>query len=138
LVLTSGIALAEPPPSARALEARLLAPCCYGSTLDIHDSELAHDLRVEIETRIAHRETPDAIQADLVARYGEKIVAARSDSPIRTMGIVVALAALAAAGAIGVVLRRWTRAGSAPPPRAPERDVLDARIDADLADLDAQ
>ena len=135
LLLVSGTALAEPPASARALEARLLAPCCWGSTLDMHDSEIAHDLRAEIETRIAHHENVEAIQADMVERYGAKILAARSDTPIRNMGIVLTLVALAAAGAFALLLRRWTRK-VAPMARAPA-DELDARIDADLAELDA-
>ena len=135
LLLTSGVALAEPPASARALEARLLAPCCWGSTLDMHDSEIAHDLRAEIETRLAHHESVDAIQADMVARYGDKILAARSDTPIKNMGIVLTLVALAAAGAFALLVRRWTR--QAPVPERSPHDELDARIDAELADLDA-
>ena len=134
ILLASGTALAEPPASARALEARLLAPCCWGSTLDMHDSEIAHDLRAEIETRVAHHENVEAIQADMVERYGDKILAARSDTPIRNMGLALSVIALAAAGAFALLLRRWTRKASAPT-TAPH-DALDDRIDADLADLD--
>ena len=135
LLLVSGTALAEPR-RARAFESRLLAPCCWGSTLDMHDSEIAHDLRAEIETRIAHHENVEAIQADMVERYGAKILAARSDTSIRNMGMALTLVAVAAVGAFALLIRRWTRK-VAPTPRAPA-DELDARIDADLAELDAR
>ena len=36
------------PRSAKALESRLYAPCCYGGTLDIHDSPVAQELRVDV------------------------------------------------------------------------------------------
>jgi cytochrome c-type biogenesis protein CcmH len=131
---------AQSSPGAKALEARLYAPCCYGGTLDSHESDLAHTLREEIETRMERGESGDSVQADLVARYGAKILAARSDAPIRAMGIVLtALAVLAAAGLV-VVVRRWTlrsrRALAAAAPPGTSRDELDGRIDAELADLD--
>ncbi len=48
LALVHGSASAGTSIGPKGLEARLLAPCCYGGTLDVHDSELAHDLRKEI------------------------------------------------------------------------------------------
>ncbi len=135
-------ARAESPPSAKALESRLYAPCCYGGTLDIHESELARELRKEIESRIARGDSVDVIQADFVDRYGEKVLAARSDKPAQTMGVVLVALMLIAGAGLAVVLRRWTRKGpsdastrdgaTAPP----VRDELDARLDAELADLD--
>lgn len=146
LIVTS-LAAADAVPGAKALEARLYAPCCYNGTLDGHESDLARDLRAEIEHRIAAHETADAIQADFVARYGEKVVAARTDAPIRTMGLVVVALLLAAGAWLAIVLRRWTRRKGSPLPegssgaraRSPgvARDDLDRRLDAELADLDA-
>ncbi len=140
LLATSPV-LAGPPPSAAALESRLYAPCCYGGTLYGHESEVARELRSEIETRLAQGETSEAIQSDFVARYGERVVAARSDRPMRAMSLLVtALVAMAAIG-LGLVLRRWRRAYDARAVAAPRandgaRDELDERIDADLAETD--
>lgn len=132
LVALEGFAVADTGP--KALESRLYAPCCYGGTLDTHDSELARSLREEIESRWAHGETSDAIQADMVARYGEKVLAARSDAPIRSMTVLVASVLGVAAIALLMLFRRWTRrpsaAGTTP------QDALDERIDAELARLD--
>ncbi|CAN5704447.1 hypothetical protein BH11MYX4_BH11MYX4_20710 [soil metagenome] len=128
-------------PSAKGFESRLYAPCCYGGTLDIHESELARDLRKEIETRIASGEPVDSIQADFVSRYGDKVLAARSDAPVQVAGIaLLGLSALMAAG-LAVLLRRWTRKGPATAPEVSPgpavRDELDARLDAELAELEA-
>ena len=120
----------------------MYAPCCYGGTLDIHESDLARSLREEIALRLVGGETSDSIQADFVGRYGEKILAARSDSPIRAMGVAVALLAMLSGVALLVVVRRWTRRARpaeayAAPAAGARGDELDARIDAELADLDA-
>jgi len=140
VVLASGDALAQSQPGAAALESRLNAPCCYGGTLDMHDSELARDLRKEIEERLSRGETSDAIQADFVERYGERVIAARSDRPIAAMTLsLLALMAVAAVG-VGLVMKRWTRRPVAGPPSAspvpPHRDDLDDRLDAELEDMD--
>lgn len=140
-MLATAPVLAAPPPGAAALESRLYAPCCYGGTLYGHESELARELRSEIETRLARGETSEAIQSDFVARYGDRVVAARSDRPMRAMTLVVtALLALAAVG-LALLLRRWRRAYDArevvpPRDRAAARDALDERIDAELAETD--
>ncbi len=141
-LLASPLALAAPPsasaPGAAALESRLHAPCCYGGTLDTHESELARELRSEIETRLARGETSDAIQSDFVARYGDRVLAARSDRPIRVMSLVVVAFLVFAAVGLALLLRRWCRAPDAPVVALPREDdaALDERIDAELADAD--
>jgi len=123
--------------SARAFESRLYAPCCYGGTLDVHESDLARALRKEIEGRIARGETIAAIQSDFVARYGKKVLAARSETPARTAGALLFVMAALAAVALAVALRRWTRREAVPVGAAAAvRDELDDGVDAELRDLD--
>ena len=126
------------PPGPRALEARLYAPCCYGGTLDMHDSELAHELRAEIEERFARGEAGEAIQSDFVRRYGDKVLATRSDRPFAAAGgLLVALLVLVGAGAV-IRLRRGSP-GTARGSRAAStnaRDELDERLDRELEMLD--
>jgi hypothetical protein len=43
----------------REIYGRLLAPCCWSQTLDIHDSELATQLRVEIAEWLRHVRSGD-------------------------------------------------------------------------------
>lgn len=135
----AGPSQAETTAGAKALESRLHAPCCYQGTLDIHDSDLARSLRSEIESRLAGGESTESVQADFVARYGDKVVAARSDAPIRGMAIAVVLASLVAAASLAMVVRRWSRRerGGVAIASSSTRDALDDRIDADLAEIDA-
>lgn len=53
---------------ARAIQARLRAPCCWVQTLDVHESELATNLRAEIHARLQRGEKSRTIEDDLVAR----------------------------------------------------------------------
>lgn len=131
-------ARAETVAGATALASRLNAPCCFGGTLDIHESDLARTLRAEIASRLASGESSETIQSDFVARYGPKVVAARSDAPLRGMGVGIGIAAVVAAAGLVVLARRWTRRDSQPAGvTTPARDgALDARIDAELAALD--
>ena len=125
--------------SALALEGRLIAPCCWTQTLDVHESELAKSLREEIEERLARGERADVIEEDLVDRFGERMRAVpKGKDPRSAIPLVTAIAMLAVAAALVVVLRRWTkRATTTPPPPARARDAYDERLDAELADLDA-
>jgi cytochrome c-type biogenesis protein CcmH len=139
-----GAAHAEPP-SAKYVEGRLLAPCCYQQTLDIHESELATALRVEIDGRVARGESAAAIEEDMVARYGERVRAVpKGAEPRGAITIVGGLAVLASfLGMLGLV-RRWSRRSSKvsleparPGASSRTKDAaLDLRIDADLRALD--
>lgn len=126
---------------AAALEASLLAPCCYNGTLVTHESDLARSLRGEIESRVAHGETTDAIRADMVGRYGTKVLAMPSE---KRFGAFAGISMLIAAGLTVLAVlrvRSWLRA--APTAAAPatsgtarRRDDYDDRIDAELDSLD--
>jgi cytochrome c-type biogenesis protein CcmH len=139
LVALSETGRAGTPAGVKALESRLYAPCCYGGTLDIHESDLARSLREEITSRLARGESSDAIQNDFVVRYGDKVLAARSDLPIRTMGLGLGLAAIVAAAGLIMVVLHWTRGAQTDDGARgnSEKDELDERIDAELSDLDS-
>jgi cytochrome c-type biogenesis protein CcmH len=117
LLLASGVARADAPDvsrvaaRARALETRLLAPCCWDQTLDVHDSDVARALHREITERLEHAEPADAVERDLVARYGERIRAVPPSSPLPTVALVTLLLIFLAGGALWLVARRWRDAG---------------------------
>ncbi|MGA2449155.1 MAG: cytochrome c-type biogenesis protein CcmH [Polyangiaceae bacterium] len=124
---------------AKGLEARLLAPCCYGGTLDVHDSELAHDLRKEIEDRIARGESADVIEADFVTRFGPRVRALPTEGALTTSFLVVFAAIIAAAGILFWRIRARARAASLAQPdpsRLEARDAFDDELDEELADRD--
>ncbi len=129
------------PPSAKALEASLLAPCCFGGTLDVHDSEISRELRDEIEARVARGESTLAIESDLVSRYGPQI-RAMPDAGAFSATMAVVMFALGAAGvAVLLLVRRWRQGDRAPTTEvtaAPRvRDAEDDQLDAELEALDA-
>lgn len=127
-----------PSDTAKGIEHRLLAPCCWTETLDRHQSPLATELRAEVEARVDRGEAAQAIEADLAGRYGPRILATRSDAQFQSLYVAVAVFAVVALGVVAVVARRWTRrAPKAPGARvARRRDALDDRIDAELAEID--
>jgi cytochrome c-type biogenesis protein CcmH len=97
VILASCRAPREP---ARELEDRLYSPCCYQQSLRDHESPIANALRAEIESRIAAGEAADAIEQDLVRRFGEKIRALPTGADPRWMiALVGAIASL-----LGIIL----------------------------------
>jgi cytochrome c-type biogenesis protein CcmH len=130
-------------PGADRLEGRILAPCCWTQTIDIHGSEIAMALRREIRRRLRAGETPEAIEQSLVDRYGERILAVRPGSPLKSMA--AGLATAFGVGGVGAVtlLVRWRKRGAArratqvpAPERAAPASELDRRLEAELARLD--
>jgi cytochrome c-type biogenesis protein CcmH len=129
-------------PGAERLEGRLLAPCCWNQTLDIHSSEVSNGLRREIRTRLRGGETPDVIETDIIRRYGTKILAVPPQSPLKTLAIALSGAmGLAGAGA-AFMLVRWRRRSlqvsksdakkAAASAASTKRDELDDRLDQEL------
>jgi cytochrome c-type biogenesis protein CcmH len=131
--------LADHVPGAHVLEGRILAPCCWNQTIDIHGSEISNELRREIRQRLAAGESVDAVQASIVTRYGERILAVPPGNPLKQVAVL--LSVLFGAAGVGAIymLRRWRKRAGAREPQAgtARRDELDDRIDAELERLDA-
>lgn len=127
-------------PGAAALEGRIMAPCCWVQTIDIHGSEIASELRVEIRKRLRAGETADAIQASLVERYGPRILAVPPGSPLKSVATLLALGLVGAGAGALMMLKRWrgrTLALAGPAPKKLGNDAqLEARLDDELRALD--
>jgi cytochrome c-type biogenesis protein CcmH len=130
------------PVSARSVGERLLAPCCWLQTLDFHESELASSLRTEIAQRLERGESGEAIEDDLVARYGERIRAVpKGRDPRSAVPVVVGAVMLVSLLGLVVLVRRRTKRPASPTvvadtdtPRG-KRDEYDERIEDELAQL---
>ncbi len=131
-------------PGASALEGRIIAPCCWTQTIDIHGSPASTDLRREIRARLSAGESAEVIERSLVERYGPKILATPQGSRLGKTGVLLAMVMGAAGVGAVALLRRWQRRsgedqkpepteGKADPDR---RDVLDERLDAELSRLE--
>jgi cytochrome c-type biogenesis protein CcmH len=132
---------------AEALEGRIIAPCCWTQTIDIHGSEISTELRREIRQRLKAGESQETITADLVNRYGERILAVPPGNPLKDVGVLLSLAfGLAGIGA-GAMLLRWRKRsqaeraaeldkdGEPKKKRSKKRDRYDDEIDAELEKL---
>jgi cytochrome c-type biogenesis protein CcmH len=127
-------------PGEKELLGRLVAPCCWNQTLDVHGGGTPDTLRAEIRRRLLSGEDPKSIEADFVARYGERVRAGTDSSSLGSAGfVVIGLAALAGVSLIYAV-RRWLRTARATAKAkaaAPEeRDALDAQLDDELRAMD--
>lgn len=136
-VVPPASACAKPRASLAALESQVMCPICH-TTLDQSTSAAANQIRAIIGEKIARCETAAQIKRELVADYGEAILAAppRKGFDLLSWWLPV-VGILAAAAAVGFGLWRWSRgdeAEAAPPGRLePE---LERRVDEALAGFD--
>jgi cytochrome c-type biogenesis protein CcmH len=128
-------------PGASAIEGRLMAPCCWTQTIDIHDSEISLSMRHEIRRRLRNGETAEAIQASFVERYGPKIMAVQSNSQLKNVFIGLSVVMGGAGVAAAMMIGRWRKQSPASPgvklnesPAVP--DKWDEKLDAELKQLD--
>jgi len=114
------------PGDVRRIEERFVAPCCWSESVAVHRSEVAAEMRAEIERMVAEGKTERQIVDYYVARYGEKILQeprGRARTWLFWMPFLLTLVAV-----LGLVLylrrlRRLPRPPSANHPLPPVGDV---------------
>jgi cytochrome c-type biogenesis protein CcmH len=127
------------------LEGRIRAPCCWNQTIDIHGSPSSGQLRREIRKRLKAGETTEQIEASIVARYGERILAVPPGNPLKGVAVALVLGVLFAGGIAGALVVRWrnrsgssngSSGGTAGATKPKGRDEWDERLDRELEKLD--
>ncbi len=98
-------------PGEAALLGRLVAPCCWTQTLDVHGGAAPDRFRAEIHARLLAGETPRSIEDDFVARFGKAVLAEPRDSPLPLVALGLAGVAVLAGAWAAMSLRRWVRRG---------------------------
>ena len=124
---------------ARELEKMLIAPCCFSQQVSEHNSPAAEEARQDIRVRLARGETPQQILDTYVARYGKHVLAEPPASGIdRLLYVIPPVVFLLSAGAIVVLVRRFSRIQSADAASAepPPDGVRSQALDEALRDLD--
>jgi cytochrome c-type biogenesis protein CcmH len=135
-LLAPGAALAsQQHPTQNELEGEIMCPVC-GTTLDQSDSAVAQDMKLFIKHRIDAGETKSQIEDQLVARFGEAVLAAPPKHGFNLIAwLLPPIGLLVAAGIVGWAAWRWSRARDAgPPPPSSRLDPdIERRIDSELA-----
>jgi cytochrome c-type biogenesis protein CcmH/NrfF len=141
-VLLLGLALpvaadaAEPEGWAYDVWHDLMSPFCPGRSLADCPSPQAESLRAWILVQEATGRSRTDVEAELLERYGDVILAAPRAEGIGLAAYAIpALAFLAGGVLVGVILRRYTRTGPAAP--RPSAEALDPEL-ARLVDEDLE
>jgi cytochrome c-type biogenesis protein CcmH len=124
---------------ARALEAMLIAPCCYSQQVSVHMSPAADEVRKDVRLRLAAGETREQILNAYVSQYGKRILAEPpAEGFDRALYVLPPVLLILSAALVVVVLRRFSRRPavvsdvSAPVAAG----AYEARLDDELRDMD--
>jgi cytochrome c-type biogenesis protein CcmH len=120
-----GVLAVDNEAEARKIDGLLMAPCCGGNTLAMHESGLAQQMRREIREMLASGMNRQEILDHYVAKYGNTILAMPPDRGFNLVVYLLPLLALIGGPLlVWQILRRRvadTPADSAPlPPVDPE------------------
>jgi cytochrome c-type biogenesis protein CcmH len=136
----AGPALAQECASLADLEDELVCPTC-NTTLELSRAPVADRMRAYVRERVEACATKDEIKAELVAQFGEEVLAAPPKRGFNWLAWAFPLAGLALAGAVVTLLaRRWLRGRAEAAPLAASSRVdpeLERRLDDELARFDA-
>ena len=139
LALVLGAALparAEPAGGsyAHALAREIMSPFCPGLTLADCPSPQAQTLRAWILVQEAAGRARDEVFEELLARYGDQILAAPRARGFGLTAYAIPIGVfLAGGGLVGLFLRRQTRRAAPGPRAAPLSAELERLVDEELA-----
>ena len=137
LALVPAAAACDAHPSQAKLEGDIMCPVC-GTTLDQSESPAAEQIKRVIARDIAGGKSDCRIKDELVANYGESILAAPRSSGFGLLAWWVPLGGiLLAAAVVGTAAWRWSRARDAEPAALAVDPGLERRVDDELRRYDA-
>jgi cytochrome c-type biogenesis protein CcmH len=129
---------------ARALEAALVAPCCWSQQVSVHQSPAADEIRQDVRRRLARGQTRQQVLDHYVGMFGERILV---EPPARGTGLMLYVfppiaMILSAAGIVALVKRATAGRSRATPADAGAADGArpagdyQARLEDELRDMD--
>jgi cytochrome c-type biogenesis protein CcmH len=136
LALASSAAGSNAHPTLAELETELMCPTCH-TTLDQSSAPVADRMRVFIRARIAAGDTKQEIKDQLVAQFGEQVLASPSRSGFNLLAWVLPpVAVVLGAAVLAILAVRWSRGrtrGRGEPGLEPD---VERRLDEELARFD--
>jgi len=150
LVAAVALSFGQPGPAvdveaeARAIDAMLIAPCCFTQQVSVHPSPAAEEVRRDVRARLAAGQTRQQILDAYLAQYGTRILAAPPARGFALMLYAVPfILIIGSAGLVAVVVRRFARHTTVPSTGvqdgvavAPMSPADVERLDDELRDLD--
>ena len=122
-------ACAHPRTSLSFLEGQIMCPTCH-TTLDMSEAPAAQEIKAQISRRIAQCWTAKQIENELVANFGQGILAAPPHKGFDLLAWWLPIVGvLAGALVLAVGVWRWSRN------REPDEELIDAEMDARIDDL---
>ncbi|HKC76809.1 MAG TPA: cytochrome c-type biogenesis protein CcmH [Gaiellaceae bacterium] len=128
-------ACAHPRTSLAYLEGQVMCPTCH-TTLDMSDSAAAVQIKTFISQRIAQCATAQQIKSELVANYGQGILAEPSHKGFDLLAWWLPIAGvLGGALVLAIGVWQWSRRRDPEEPAPPEGSGLDDETERRLDDL---
>lgn len=127
--------------TAKRLETKFVAPCCWSQQVSVHQSPAADEVKRDLRTRLGRGETEEQIVSDYVVQFGDRILV---EPPARGFNrflyVLPPVFLLAGAGLVIVLVRRFSKRGAEAEPRPTTAPGSDARysdrLDDELSNLD--
>jgi cytochrome c-type biogenesis protein CcmH len=127
---------------ATKIEGKLIAPCCWTQTVEVHDSQKAEEIKMQITLLVAQGKSEDEILDTFVDQYGEEILAAPRASGFNWLAYVLPFAVIVVGlAALAFLASRWQRPvaettaatqASASGPEPGGTDSMQMRLDEEL------
>jgi cytochrome c-type biogenesis protein CcmH len=137
LALGAPAAASESEPTLAEIESEVVCPTCH-TTLDQSSSPVANRMRDFIRTRIAAGDTKAEIKEQLVADFGEQVLASPPKRGFNLLAWVLPpVVAVAAAVIVAILAVRWSRRRGPGAEAAAPDPAMERRIDDELARLDS-
>lgn len=128
-------ACAHPHTSLAYLEGQVMCPTCH-TTLDMSDSAAAQQIKAFISKRISQCATTEQIESELVANYGQGILASPSHKGFDLLAWWLPIAGiLGGALVLGIGVWRWSRRRVPGEPDEPIASGLDEETERRLDEL---
>ena len=114
----------------REIEDSLIAPCCWSQPVSEHYSEVAEQIRNEVEAMVAAGKSRDEILDFYVSKYGERILATPRAKGFNSLVYILPWAALIVGAWVVIVLLKKLRSpGPAAAAESASLPLPDARYE---------
>lgn len=122
------------------LAGKLIAPCCWKQTVDVHPSSASDKIKAEIEKALLEGQTEEQIIDRFVAEYGERIRAIPKPEGINLFLWILPAAVLLVGGLIIALYLRYVTRHKNDIKAAPQDPMNESelkRVEKELKELDS-